>query len=166
MTNKLKVNISDQQTELTIPTGIRLLIRKSCHAVLSNEEMSGDFEVNVNFVDDEQIRELNKKYRNIDKATDVLSFPSGEDGKFDVNEETGATMLGDVAISVPKVYEQAERFGHSLQREFSYLTVHAMLHLLGYDHEVDGMSSVRMREKEETVMAMLGLARGASYVNL
>lgn len=166
MTNKLKVNITDIQNELTIPTGIRLLIRKCCHAVLRLEEMKGSFEVNINFVNDEQIQELNREYRNVDRATDVLSFPSSEDGTFDINKETGSTMLGDIAISIPKVYEQAERFGHSLQREFGYLTVHSMLHLLGYDHEKEGLASVRMREKEESVLAMLGLSHGASYVNL
>jgi probable rRNA maturation factor len=73
-------------------------------------------------------------------------------------------MLGDIAISVPKVREQAARYGHSIQREFAYLTVHSMLHLLGYDHEPGGIAAVRMREKEEAILAMLGLQRDASYV--
>lgn len=167
MRNKLKVNITDKQSDMAIPTGIRLLIRKCCHAVLSSEEIMGDYEVNVDFVDNKQIRSLNKKYRNVDSDTDVLSFPSTDTiGKFETNQETGAEMLGDIAISIPKVYEQAEKYGHSLRREFAYLTVHSMLHLLGYDHEEDGIAALRMREKEETVLAMLGLQRDASYVDL
>jgi len=162
--DKLKVSITNMQKEIKIPTGIRLLIRKCCHAVLQLEGMSGNFEVSVSFLDNESIRELNHKYRNKDSVTDVLSFPSGENGNFEVNQETGATMLGDIAISIPMVYKQAEQYGHSIQREFAYLTVHSMLHLLGYDHEAGGLAQVRMREKEEEVLARLGLQRDASYV--
>jgi probable rRNA maturation factor len=162
--DKLKVAITNMQKEMKIPTGIRLLIRKCCHAVLQLEGMSGNFEVSVSFLDNESIRELNHKYRNKDSVTDVLSFPSGENGNFEVNQETGATMLGDIAISIPMVYKQAEQYGHSIQREFAYLTVHSMLHLLGYDHEAGGLAQVRMREKEEEVLARLGLQRDASYV--
>ena len=82
---------------------------------------------------------------------------------YDINEETGAYQLGDVVISVPKAMEQAEQYGHSLQREMGFLTVHSMLHLLGYDHEAGGLEALRMREKEETVMSKLGLARDQSY---
>ncbi len=162
--DKLKVAITNMQKEMKIPTGIRLLIRKCCHAVLQLEGMSGNFEVSVSFLDNESIRELNHKYRNKDAVTDVLSFPTGENGKFEINQETGATMLGDIAISIPMVYKQAEQYGHSIQREFAYLTVHSMLHLLGYDHEAGGLAQVRMREKEEEVLARLGLQRDASYV--
>lgn len=164
--DKLKVLITNDQKELKIPTGIRLLIRKCCHAALHAEQMSGSYEVSINFVDLEQIRQLNKDFRSKDEPTDVLSFPSGEEGKFDINEETGAFMLGDIAICIPKVYDQAEQFAHSIQREFAYLTVHSMLHLLGYDHEEGGIAAVRMREREEEVLAKLGLQRDASYVIL
>jgi len=162
--DKLKVLITNMQKEIKIPTGVRLLIRKCCHAVLQMEEMSGSYEVSVSFVDNDQIRQLNAEYRNKDMPTDVLSFPLGTDGVFEPNKETGALMLGDIAISVPKVYEQAQQFGHTIQREFAYLTVHSMLHLLGYDHETGGLESVRMREKEEAVLARLGLQRDSSYV--
>jgi probable rRNA maturation factor len=164
--DKLKVLITNAQKEIKIPTGIRLLIRKSCHAVLQAEDMRGTYEVSVSFVDLDQIRQLNRDYRSKDMPTDVLSFPSGEPGEYDTNEESGATMLGDIAICVPKVYSQAEQFGHSIQREFAYLTVHSMLHLLGYDHEAGGIDQVRMREREEEVLARLGLQRDASYVIL
>ena len=162
--DKLKVSITNMQKESKIPTGIRLLVRKCCHAVLRTENMQGDYEVSVSFLDNPQIQQLNAEYRNKNTATDVLSFPLSENGTFDQNRETGSYMLGDIAISVPKVYEQAERYGHSVQREFAYLTVHSMLHLLGYDHEQGGISAVRMREKEELVLASLGLQRDQSYV--
>jgi len=152
------------QKEIKVPTGIRLLVRKCCHAVLRAEDMYGNYEVSVSFLDNEQIRELNRDYRNKNMPTDVLSFPSSDGKDFDISSESGAKMLGDIAISIPKVYDQAEHYGHSLQREFAYLTVHSMLHLLGYDHEAGGIAAVKMREKEESVLAMLGLQRDASYV--
>lgn len=166
MTNKLKVDINNMQSEITIPTGIRLLIRKCGHAVLQSEQMEGDFEINVNFVDNDQIQELNKEYLGRDSATDVLSFPTRDsaDEPFDINKESGAEMLGDIAISVPKVFEQAERFGHTIQREFAYLAVHGMLHLLGYDHEEEGLVALQMREKEENILAQLGLQRDISLI--
>ncbi len=164
--DKLKVQISNMQRDIKIPTGIRLLIRKCCHAVLQTEDMHGNFEVSVSFLDNDEIQKLNRQYRNKDMPTDVLSFSLSRDGKPELNPDTGAAMLGDVAMSVPKVYEQAERFGHTIQREFAYLTVHSMLHLLGYDHEEGGIATVRMREKEEEVLAKLGLPRDASYVSI
>lgn len=162
--DKLKVLISNMQKDIKIPTGIRLLIRKCCHAVLQTEDMHGSFEVSVNFLDNDEIQKLNLQYRGKDMPTDVLSFPLASGGKQETNPDTGAKMLGDIALSIPKVYEQAEQFGHSIQREFAYLTVHSMLHLLGYDHEAGGIGAVRMREKEEEVLAKLGLQRDASYV--
>ena len=165
MIDKLKVAISDAQKDHKIPTGIRLLIRKCCNAVLQTEALSGNYEVSVSFVDEEQIQRLNKEYRAKDMPTDVLSFPSGKDGKFDVDKETGATLLGDIAICIPAVYRQAEQYGHSIRREFAFLTVHSMLHLLGYDHEDSGIAYVRMREREEEVLALLGLNRDSSYIN-
>ena len=160
----IKVIIVNHQNAVKIPTGIRLLIRRCCHAVLRNEGFKGSAEVSVNFVDNEEIRSLNSKFRNKDIETDVLSFPLGEDGKWDINHDTGAYQLGDIVISVEKAYEQAEVYGHSLQREIGFLTVHSMLHLLGYDHENGGLERVRMREKEEEALSNLGLSRGASYV--
>ena len=137
----VKVVISNDQKAVKIPTGIRMLIRRCCHAVL----------------------ELNKQYRNIDKETDVLSFPLGENGEYDINHDTGAKLLGDIVISVPKAVEQAEMYNHPLQREIGFLTVHSMLHLLGYDHENGGLEAVHMREKEETVLTQIGWKRNNSY---
>lgn len=96
--NKVKVIISNTQKMVKVPTGIRLLIRRCCHAVLQLENFEGSAEVSVRFVDNEEIRKLNKKYRNIDKETDVLSFPLGENGVYDINPDTGAKLLGDIVI--------------------------------------------------------------------
>ena len=164
MADKLKVAITNQQKEVKIPTGIRLLIRKCCNAVLQTEDIRGNYEVSVSFVSEEQINKLNKEYRGKDIPTDVLCFPSGKNGNFEVDKDTGTALLGDIAISIPAVYRQAEQFGHDIRREFAFLVVHSMLHLLGYDHEKGGIARVRMREKEEDVLTRLGLQRGASYV--
>jgi len=162
--DRIKVYIANQQHAVKIPTGIRLLIRRCCSAVLQMEQFQHPAEISVTFVDNQQIRELNAQYRDKDSATDVLSFPLGEDGVYDIDQETGAYLLGDIVISVPRAIEQAELYGHSLRREIGFLTVHSMLHLLGYDHENEGIEAVRMREKEEQVLGKLGLKRDGSYV--
>lgn len=163
MSSRIKVEITNEQKDFRIPTGVRLLVRRCCTAVLVHENFEGPAEVSVTFVDDERIHQLNKEFRNIDRATDVLSFPLGEDGVYDINNDTGAKLLGDIVISIPHALDQADRYGHTLQREIGFLTVHSMLHLLGYDHVNGGMESVRMREKEETVLTKLGLKRNGSY---
>ena len=162
--DKIKVNIENQQKAIKVPTGVRLLIRRCCHAVLDLEKFEGSAEVDVSLVDNARIHEINLEQRQIDAPTDVLSFPLGEDGVYDINPATGAYMLGDIVISMEKAQAQAQEFGHTLQREVGYLTVHSMLHLLGYDHVNGGLEAVRMREKEEAVMLSVGLPRGSSYV--
>ncbi len=163
MTDKIKVIISNDQRTVKIPSQVRLLVRRSCVAVLRMEKFEGSAEISVRFVDNAMIRELNREHRNIDSETDVLSFPLGENGVYDINNDTGAYMLGDIVISVEKAMEQAEEYGHSLEREIAFLSVHSMLHLLGYDHVNGGLEAVRMREKEEEVLTQLGLKRNASY---
>ena len=160
---KIRVIISNRQKQVRSPTGVRMLIRRCCHAVLQMEEFPDSAEISISFVDNEQIREMNRQYRDKDSVTDVLSFPMGENGHYDMNHETGAKILGDIVISVPRAMEQARTFGHSLEREIGYLTAHSMLHLLGYDHEDGGLARVRMREKEERVMRELGLPASSSY---
>ena len=135
MTDKIRVIISNSQKEVKIPTGLRMLVRRCCNAVLRMENFQGAAEVSVTFANNVQIHELNKMHRNVDAPTDVLSFPMGEDGKYDIDPATNAKILGDIVISMEKAVEQADRFGHTLQREVGYLTAHSMLHLLGYDHE-------------------------------
>lgn len=163
MTDKIRVIISNSQKEVKIPTGLRMLVRRCCNAVLRMENFQGAAEVSVTFANNEQIHELNKMHRNVDAPTDVLSFPMGEDGKYDIDPATNAKILGDIVISMEKAVGQAERFGHTLQREVGYLTAHSMLHLLGYDHE-EPLEKVHMREKEELVMTQLGLPSTTSYV--
>lgn len=162
--DKIKVQISNQQKDIKIPSGIRLLIRRCCTAVLGHEGFEGSAEVDVSFVSDEQIRELNATHRGKNIETDVLSFPLGQDGKYDINPESGAAMLGDIVISVERAVAQAELYGHTLQREIGFLTVHSTLHLLGYDHEEGGLAATLMREKEEYILAALGLTRDVTYV--
>lgn len=162
--DKIKVQIINQQKDIKIPSGIRLLIRRCCTAVLNKEDFAGSAEVSVSFVSDEQIRKLNAQHRSKDIETDVLSFPLGEGGKYDLNHESGAYMLGDIVISVERAFVQAELYGHTLQREIGFLTVHSMLHLLGHDHEEGGLAATLMREKEEEILAALGLTRDVTYV--
>lgn len=164
MKDKIKVIITNNQKEIKIPTGLRMLVRRCCNAVLKLENFEGSAEVSVTFVDNKTIRDYNRQYRDKDYVTDVLSFPMGENGVYDLDPTNGAKILGDVVISIEKAVEQAERFGHSLQREVGYLTAHSVLHLLGYDHEDEGLQRVRMREKEELVMEQLGLPSSSSYV--
>ena len=163
MTDKIRVVITNKQKKVKIPTGMRMLVRRCCNAVLKLEKFEGSAEISVTFVDNEEIQKLNLQYREKDAPTDVLSFPLGENGVYDTDPTTGAKMLGDVVISMEKAVDQAERYGHSLQREVGYLTAHSVLHLLGYDHET-GLEKVHMREKEELVMDQLGLPSSSSYV--
>lgn len=121
-------------------------------------------EVSVSFISNEEIRRLNEQYRHKNVPTDVLSFPLGQDGVYDKNEATGAYMLGDIVISAEKAFEQAAMFGHTIQREIGFLTVHSMLHLLGYDHVNGEAESKLMREKEESVLKKLGISRVESYI--
>lgn len=161
---RAKVYISNRQKKMKVPTGARLLIKRCCNAVLAAEEMHDPAEISVSLVDNRSIRELNASYRQKDSATDVLSFPMGEKGSYDINEETGASILGDIVISMERAVEQARLYGHSLERELGFLTVHAMFHLLGYDHETDGMQARIMREKEEAVLQGLGLSRDETFI--
>ena len=155
---KVKVNITNAQKVMKLPVGTNLLVRKACVASLVEENFIDDAEVEVTFVDDKQIKEYNNQFRNIDRSTDVLSFPLGEDGIYDINPATGNKMLGDIVISVEHAVAQGELYGHGLRREIGYLTVHSMLHLLGYDHVDEGIEKAKMREKEEVILTKLGLA--------
>ncbi len=117
-------------------------------AILKTEELPTNCEVSLLFCDNRFIKELNLSYRHLDTATDVLSFPQYEGKKeiLDVQEET--VLLGDVIISLEKAYEQSEKYGHTLERELSFLLVHGIMHLLGYSHDSPGARK-EMRQKEE-----------------
>lgn len=155
--DKLKVYIENRQKAVKIPSGLRLLVRRCCNASLVAEKFKGSAEVNVTFVDDNQIRALNLEYRKIDSSTDVLSFPMGNGGVFDLDPDTGAFVLGDIVISLEHAQEQADKYGHSLQHEVAFLTAHSMLHILGYDHVNGGVEAMHMHEREAVIMTALGL---------
>lgn len=159
----IKVMIRNNQKKIKLPVGLRLLVRKCCQAVLVSENFDKSAEVSVSFVDNNEIRRLNRLYRDKDKPTDVLSFPLGENGVYDVNNETGAVLLGDVVISIETAIKQAKMYNHPLEREVGFLTVHSMLHLLGYDHETSPLEAERMHEKEEMVLERLGVTRDNTY---
>lgn len=160
----IKVMIRNNQKKVKLPVGLRLLVRKCCQAVLVSENFDKSAEVSVSFVDNNEIRRLNRLYRDKDKPTDVLSFPLGENGVYDVNNETGAVLLGDVVISIETAIKQAKMYNHPLEREVGFLTVHSMLHLLGYDHETSPLEAERMHEKEEMVLERLGVTRDNTYL--
>ena len=153
----VKVNFLNKQKLLPLPNGTKALVRNACKAVLQTENFTESAEINISFVDDEYIRQINNEFRFIDKSTDVLSFPLGEDGEYDINPENGCKMLGDIVISVEHAMSQAELFGHSNEREIGYLTVHSVLHLLGYDHVDEAEDKKLMRAKEEEALSLLGL---------
>ena len=111
------------------------IVRQAVLKTLDEEKFRYDAEVSVTFCDNEYIRKLNKKYRGIDKATDVLSFPLYDNGEFDMGECISGAVLGDIVISLERAKEQASEIGNPYIGEVAFLTVHSMLHLLGYDHE-------------------------------
>mgnify|MGYP000445318668 FL=1 len=160
-----KVLITNSQKAVKVPSGLRILIRRACNAVLEYEHFDEPAEISVTFVDNAAIAELNNQYRNKPMPTDVLSFPLGENGVYDVDENNGCKMLGDIVISMERAQEQATLYGHPLQREVAFLTVHSMLHLLGYDHETSPLEERKMREKEEEVLGELGISREATFTN-
>ncbi|MBQ3053050.1 MAG: rRNA maturation RNase YbeY [Clostridia bacterium] len=154
----VKVNITLRKKNANLPSGVRLLIRKACNATLKYEGFDDPCEIDVTLVNDEMIKEINNEFRGIDASTDVLSFPLGEKGNYDKNPATNALMLGDVVISLDHAFAQADLYGHGIEREIAFLTVHSVLHLLGYDHVNGGLEQAIMREKEEAVLDALGLA--------
>ena len=140
-------------------------IRKVIRTALEAEGVDFRCEVDVCITDDEGIREINREMREVDKATDVLSFPvfdliPGElPDEEDADPCTGLVPLGDMAISMEHVTAQAKEYGHSEKRELSYLVVHSVLHLLGYDHLDEGEMKRQMRGREEAILVGLGVTR-------
>ncbi|MBP2026344.1 putative rRNA maturation factor [Acetoanaerobium pronyense] len=128
---------------------------------LEEEEINYEVEVSLTLVDNLEIKELNNKFRGMDKSTDVLSFPMYE--KHELKEmktknNIGEILIGDIVLSLEKASEQAEEYGHSFEREISFLICHSMFHLLGYDHDTEENEKV-MRIKEEKVLKGLGIVR-------
>ena len=158
---KLKIYFSNEQDKIKITFKIRHLIKKSVKEALTQEGFSYPAEVSVSFVDNEAIHKLNLEYREKDKPTDVLSFPMWE--KEELSDGSAldghAVTLGDIIISAEKAKSQAEEYGHSLEREICFLSVHSILHLLGYDHETSDEDEVYMKTKQEDVLVKIGLPR-------
>lgn len=142
----------DRQEDIEITNDMLDIVKISIAEVLKEEEIDENVQVSISFVGDEEIQRLNKDFRGVDNSTDVLSFPM--DDEFQIEE----TMLGDVIINTKRVLEQAKEFGHSNTRELSYLTVHSILHLLGYDHMEDEDKEI-MRSKEKSIMDSLKIYR-------
>ena len=155
----LKIYFENVQDKLPLTYKMKMLIREAVETTLDFEDFQNHCEVSVTFTDNEGIHELNKKFREVDKPTDVLSFPlfdfEGETDEPPVDEIM--SNLGDIVISLEKAKEQAEEYGHSFEREVAFLCVHSMLHLLGYDHETSEEDEVEMISKQTEIMRIMGL---------
>lgn len=162
MTNIL---IENAQSEVEITAEIEELIKKSVDAVCEFEECDFDSEVSVTIVDNDEIQALNKEHRGKDSVTDVLSFPIldfDENGNitdcdFDFDDEL--VILGDIVICAERAREQAVEYGHSFEREIAFLTVHSMLHLLGYDHEGSEDTEQEMFKRQKEILDIMGITR-------
>ncbi len=148
-----------------INDGLKALIRRAVRTALAAEGVDFACEIDVSVTNDRNIHQINLDMREVDRPTDVLSFPAfdltlGElPGGEDADPATGLVPLGDMVISMERVQAQAKEYGHSNRRELAYLVVHSVLHLLGYDHLDEGPEKARMREREEAIMRELGLER-------
>jgi len=142
------IYFEDRQDILKIDRKIINKLKEVIITCLEEEGLSIDTEVSVSFVTNEEIRELNRDYRGLDKETDVLSFPMEDEF------EVGVLLLGDIIISTKKAIDQASDFGHSVDRELAYLTAHSMFHLMGYDH-INESDKLLMRNKEKEIMRKL-----------
>ena len=153
------------ETEVEVPEGLEAQFRKVITAALDAEGVEVPCEINVLVTDDEGIHQINLEQRDIDRPTDVLSFPMFElepgehPDEMDADPETELVPLGDMVISLERAGEQAREFGHSVEREVCYLTVHSVLHLLGYDHMDEGPMKAQMRAREEEILGALGITR-------
>ena len=153
------------EAEVDVPEGTEDLLRRVISAALAAEGVDLPCEINVLLTDDEGIHQVNREMRQVDRPTDVLSFPMfylkpGEKPEAgDEDPESGLVPLGDMCISLERAAAQAEEFGHSVERELSYLTVHSVLHLLGYDHMDEGPMKRQMRVHEEFILDKLGITR-------
>ncbi|MGN0686629.1 MAG: rRNA maturation RNase YbeY [Oscillospiraceae bacterium] len=156
---RIEIFLSDEQDKLSPPENIEQLIEQCTRAALEEEQIDEDAQISVTLVDNEAIREINREHRDIDRATDVLSFPLGDDDSFDTDPETGAVLLGDIVISLERAAEQAKEFGHSYRREVAFLITHSLFHLLGYDHVNGGEEEKIMFAKQEKILEKLGITR-------
>ena len=160
----------EKETEDELGFDYEELLRRVAQEAVEQEDCPYSCEINLTLTDNEGIRALNRECRNTDRETDVLSFPNvdfEEEGVFDIDEdreadcfdpETGELVLGDIMISVDRVYGQAQEYGHSVRREFAFLVAHSMLHLCGYDH-MEEEERARMERRQEEILTGLGITR-------
>lgn len=151
---KNKIYITDQCEPSVLTKKEENLIKKAINTVLKEEKFGRSAEVSVSVVTDESIHELNREARGVDRPTDVLSFPV-----FDEDFGVGRAVLGDIVISYETALRQAEEYGHSIEREIAFLTVHSMLHLLGYDHETSEQEEKEMFARQEDILTVIGITR-------
>lgn len=157
--------VENEQDEIEISNEIAECIKRAVKTVMEYENRRFDAEAYITITDNERIRAINKEYRDKDAPTDVLSFPMLEFGEntdiseLDKNPQTGMVILGDIVISAEKAAAQAEEYGHSFLREIAFLTIHSMLHLLGYDHEKGAEDERIMRDKEKDILKLMGISR-------
>ncbi len=152
----MTVIITNEQDKIEIPADWEQKINEVAAICLKEEQIPEEAEIDLLFVDNEAIREMNREYRDKDSATDVLSFPM-----YEADEEIGdedEILFGDIVISLERAQEQCEEYGHSLEREVMYLLVHGLLHLSGYDHMEEEEKKV-MRAQEEKLLAVIGAIR-------
>lgn len=155
----LDIYFSNEQDKYTADDNLEALVYKSVMGALEFENIDYDCEVSVTFTDNDGIRDLNKEYRNKDSATDVLSFPMYAFTEDDMPDTDFSVELGDIVLSLERASEQATEFGHSYEREVSFLTVHSVLHLLGYDHELSEEDDADMRERQRKIMERINILR-------
>ena len=158
MKAKRMIYFTNEQERYPIGYSLKMLIRRAVLASLEYEGFGADTEVSVTFTDNEGIRAINSEFRGIDAPTDVLSFPltDYEAVDFPVADEPAAS-LGDIVLSLERADEQAREFGHSFEREVAFLTVHSMLHLLGYDHVNSEQEDAEMRRRQREILESMGL---------
>lgn len=153
----MEINIENRQSQVEMTDELISVLESTVMKVLEIEEIDRAGEVDISLVDETTIRDLNREHRGKDEVTDVLSFPQYEDLE-SLRRESGYLVMGDVVLCTTRAMEQAERFGHSLEREMAYLVVHSLYHLMGYDH-LTPEEKAPMREKEEAALAAMGIGR-------
>ena len=154
------IHFTNEQDKENAGGELRCLVKAAIYSALAYEDFQCSAEISVTFTDNEGIREINREHRDIDAPTDVLSFPMmSEDGECDINMATEAILLGDIVISLERAHEQAAELGHSFTREVAFLTVHSVLHLLGYDHVTGEEDERVMCEKQSAVLEFMGIGR-------
>ena len=157
MKAKATVLIKNDQKKIKMTPDLRRLVKRAVFAVLDFEDFGRRAEVSVTFTDNEGIHALNREYRNVDRPTDVLSFPLSDGEDYDTDGD--AVLLGDIVISLERAQTQAEEYGHSFEREVAFLTVHSMLHLLGYDHETSPEDERDMFARQDEILISAGMTR-------